>query len=75
MDTTESAIAGIRSSFLRVCIMPVKSASNKNMATGFLVSMKYRLIVALDASAIANIKPAIEQTHKAILRALRFSGV
>lgn len=75
MDTAESAMAGIRSALLRVWITPVKSASNKIMAIGFLVSMKYRLIAALDASAIANSKPAIEQTHKAILRALMFSGV
>jgi hypothetical protein len=74
MDTTESAIAGIRSSFLMVCMTPVKIMSNKIIATGFLVSKKYNIIAALDASAITNIKPMSEQTHKAILRALMFSG-
>lgn len=40
MDTTERAIAGIRSSFLMVCIIPVKSMSNKIMAIGFLALKK-----------------------------------
>ncbi len=40
MDMTERAIAGIRSSFLSVCMIPVKNMSNKMMATGFLASKK-----------------------------------
>ena len=33
METTESAIAGIRKSFLRACMTPVKSMSATTMAT------------------------------------------
>ena len=33
MDTTESAIAGIRKSFLRACMTPVKSRSATTIAT------------------------------------------
>lgn len=40
MDTTDRAIAGIRSSILMVCMIPVKSVSNKIMAIGFLASKK-----------------------------------
>ena len=75
MDTVDSAIAGICSSFLRICMTPVKNMSKRIMTIGFLLSKKYRLIAIFDLSKITNINPAIEQTHKAILRALMFSGV
>lgn len=74
-DMTDKITAGIRSSFLKICMIPVKSMSNKMMATGFLASKKYRLICAFVASTMTTIKPMIEQAHKAILRALMFSGV
>ena len=75
METTDSAIAGTRRSFLRVCMTPVKSMRNRIMPIGFLAAVEDRLIAALDAIAITKIKPTVEQTHKAILRALMFSGV
>ena len=45
---------------------PVKSMRATTMATWFLALKKYRLIVALVASAITKIKPTIEQNHKAV---------
>ena len=40
MDITESAIAGIRNSFLKVCMMPVKRLSNKITVIGIRASKR-----------------------------------
>jgi hypothetical protein len=74
MDANESAIAGIRNSFPRVCMMPVKSMSPRITATEYRAPAKYKLLEVEVVSAKQKVELRIEQTHNAILRALIFSG-
>ena len=74
-DTTESAIAGIRRSLLKLCMTPVKSMRSKIISTGLMEPERDSRIEVLVEMATTKIKPMIEHANKAILRVLMFSGV